>query len=159
MSAEIVMVRHTLENLPPANLPDGYSVRRHEPGDETAWTQIQQLADEFNPITPELFASQFGSDPSAWNQRILYLVDDRSGRPVGTTAAWYGDAGRWAGWGRIHWVAILPDYQGRGLSKPLLAQALRRLRELGHSRAYLTTSAERTVALRLYERFGFSVTA
>jgi GNAT superfamily N-acetyltransferase len=56
-------------------------------------------------------------------------------------------------------VAILPDYQGRGLSKPLLSQALRRLWELGHTRAYLTTSAERMVALRLYERFGFSVTA
>lgn len=151
----IIMVRHNLDDLPPANLVAGYGLRYHDSGDEAEWTRIQQQADYLNPITPDLFTKQFGRNPGDWSQRILYLVDDCTGRPVGTAAAWYGEAEPWEGWGRIHWVAIAPDYQGRGLSKPLLVATLRRLRELGHARAYLTTSAQRPVAVRLYERFGF----
>jgi GNAT superfamily N-acetyltransferase len=151
------MVRHKLDDLPAVNLTDGFSLRFHGPGDDTQWVRIQRLADQFNVITAELFFNQFGRDPAVWSQRIIYLVDDFNGQPVGTAAAWYGEEERWKSWGRIHWVAVVPDYQGRGLSKPLLAAALRRLRELGHTRAYLTTSAQRPAAVHLYGRFGFYV--
>ncbi len=54
----------------------------------------------------------------------------------------------------MHWVAIAADHQGQGLSKPLLSAVLRRLVELGHTKAYLTTSTERPVALALYRLLG-----
>ncbi|MCX7718111.1 MAG: GNAT family N-acetyltransferase [Candidatus Sumerlaeaceae bacterium] len=155
MNSEIIMVRHNLDDLPPVNLAGGFSLRFHGPGDDMQWVQIQQLSDQINVITSQLFPDQFGRDPTAWSQRILYLVDDFNGQPVGTIAAWYGEEDQWKSWGRIHWVAVIPEYQGRGLSKPLLAAALRRLRALGHSRAYLTTSAQRPAALHLYKCFGF----
>jgi ribosomal protein S18 acetylase RimI-like enzyme len=58
--------------------------------------------------------------------------------------------------GRVHWVAILPAFQGRGLAKPLLTAVCLRLRELGHTSAYLSTSAARIPALNLYRQFGFA---
>lgn len=56
---------------------------------------------------------------------------------------------------RVHWVAIAPCAQGRGLAKPLMTNICRRLRDLGHQRAYLTTAPERIVAINLYLKFGF----
>jgi len=58
-------------------------------------------------------------------------------------------------WGRVHWMAMLPEVQGRGLGKALLTAICQRLRELGHERAYLHTSAARLPAIRLYLKFGF----
>ena len=60
-----------------------------------------------------------------------------------------------ARWGRVHWMAIRPEFQGRGLGRALLTVICRRLRELGHERAYLHTSAARLAAIRLYLGFGF----
>ena len=56
-------------------------------------------------------------------------------------------------------MAILPEFQGRGLGKALLATICRRLRELGHERAYLHTSAARMAAIQLYLQFGFAPVA
>lgn len=55
----------------------------------------------------------------------------------------------------MHWVAIAPQAQGRGLSKPLLAAVCRRIRELGDDRAQLGTSTWRIPAVNLYLHFGF----
>ena len=58
-------------------------------------------------------------------------------------------------WGRIHWVAIVPEFQGRGLAKPLLTAVMNRMVELGHQRARLATATQRLPAINLYLKFGF----
>jgi len=57
--------------------------------------------------------------------------------------------------GRVHWVAIDPEHQGRGLSKPLLSTVCNTLAAMGHDEAYLVTSSGRVAAIRLYLHFGF----
>jgi GNAT superfamily N-acetyltransferase len=112
------------------------------------------MADQYNDITPALFAREFGRDPAELAARQLYLYDPAGGA-IGTATAWRGNLISDQTIGRIHWVAIVPDRQGQGLAKPLIAAACRRLRELGHARAYLTTSTARVPAINLYLRFGF----
>ena len=56
---------------------------------------------------------------------------------------------------RVHWVAIVPDHQGKGLAKPLLTAICNRLVEIGHDRAYLTTNTVRLPAINLYLAYGF----
>ena len=56
--------------------------------------------------------------------------------------------------GRIHWVGIIPAFQGQGLSKPLLSAALARL-TLDYRRAYLTTETTSYREINLYLSFGF----
>jgi GNAT superfamily N-acetyltransferase len=97
---------------------------------------------------------EFGADPVLLAQRQCYLCT-ADGRTIGTATAWFDDDFGGEIFGRVHWVAIVPQYQGHGLSRPLLSAVCERLREAGHERAYLTTSSARLAAIRLYLRFGF----
>jgi len=104
-------------------------------GTGTAWFDkilAEGLVPTRPPLTPALSPSEGqGESP---------------GRTLGLMAA---------RWGRVHWMAILPEYQGRGLGKVLLTTICRRLSDLGHKQAYLHTSVARIPALKLYLRFGF----
>ncbi len=55
----------------------------------------------------------------------------------------------------MHWLAVLPQYQGRGLGKVLLSAVCQRLRALGHTATYLCTANVRERAIQLYFKFGF----
>jgi GNAT superfamily N-acetyltransferase len=153
-NVEVAMERPTLRDLPSVPTPRGFSIRGYRPGDEAAWTEIQTAADRFNHITPELFGNVFGSDVHVLHQRVLF-ADDAEGRPVGTAAAWW-KTGPLDRVGRVHWVAVVPEYQERGIGRALVANAVCRLCDLGHDAAFLTTSAARLSAIRLYLAFGFS---
>lgn len=153
-NASINMVRPDLDDIPQHELFAPCSARWYEPGDEQHWVDIHLLADQYNPTTVELFRSQFGDDEELLGQRQCYLVDDE-GQAIGTASAWVDPPPADPAMGRIHWVAIVPAAQGLGLAKPLLTQICNRLRDLGHTKAYLDTSNARIPAINLYLAFGF----
>src|SRR5437867_3612627 len=168
------MSRANLDNVPEFTLPAGFTLRWYEPGDEAHWLRIHLAADPFNEITPELFRKQFGVDAGRGLQRASadepgsgvnsvlrdlrqhqgYLLSP-TGEVVGTGTAWFNNNFEGARWGRVHWLAIIPEFQGRGLAKPLMTSICRRLRELGHEHVYLSTSTARPAAIGLYLKFGF----
>jgi ribosomal protein S18 acetylase RimI-like enzyme len=148
------MIREHLRDIPPVELPVGFKLRLFKPGDEAHWLRIHLSADLLQPITPGVFVSQFGSNAGLLADRQFYLLAP-NGEVIGTATAWFKDNFKGRRFGRIHWVAILPEYQGRGLSKPLLSAACHRLRELGHDCVYLTASSARPAAIHLYRSFGF----
>jgi GNAT superfamily N-acetyltransferase len=149
----INLVRENLEDLPRFEVLEGYSIRSYRQGDDEVWTDIHLAAEKSIDITGGLFAKEFESDHAELRRRQLFLCAP-GGAAVGTGTAWRGSY-RGEEIGQVHWVAIVPGHQGRGLSRPLLAAVCARLRERGHRRAFLTTSTRRLVALRLYLRFGF----
>jgi len=148
------MIRRSLDDVPQYVLPAPYRVVWYRPGCEEWWRRIQTAADRFNTIGPDLFEVEFGTDEALLSQRQCFLLDER-GVPFATATAWFNDDYGGRPFGRVHWVAIVPEMQGRGLSKPLLTLVCNRLRELGHERAYLTTSTARIPAINLYLKFGF----
>jgi GNAT superfamily N-acetyltransferase len=150
----ISMIRPTLENLPSFALPAPYTLRWYQPGDEKAWVAIHIAADPYLTFTDEIFISEFEANRALLPTRQAYLCDG-TGTPVGTTSAWFYTDEEGEAYGLVHWVAIHPAHQGRGLAKPLLALVCRRLQELGHPRAYLNTSTGRIPAVNLYLQFGF----
>jgi len=150
----LTMIREHLEDIPVFSLPPTYSLRRYQPGDEQAWLAIHAVADPFNIIKAERFVKEFGNEPAILAQRQFYLCDSKQ-TAVGTATAWFNNSYRGKPYGRVHWVAIVPQHQGLGLAKPLMTATCQKLRELGHKRAYLGTSSARIAAINLYLRFGF----
>jgi len=147
-------LREHLDDIPQFALPPGYLLRGFQPGDEERWFRLQAAGDHLNEITRDLFQRQFGADETLLAERQYYLTD-AGGSAIGTGTAWFNDNFQGEKFGRVHWLAVLPEHQGRGLGKALLTSLYRRLRELGHERAYLTTETVRLAAISLYLRFGF----
>ena len=151
---ELVMWRPNLAEILPVQVSEGFRLRPFGPGSVADWVRIHELADPDNNPDAALHERQFGSDLGLLAARQFFL-ETTSGQAVGTSSAWFLDDKDEGNWGRVHWVAILPEYQGRGLAHPLLAQTLVTLKKLGHSRTFLTTDQARVAALGLYRRHGF----
>ncbi len=150
----LTMALDDLAAVPALSLPPGYATRAYAPGDERHWARIEHEAGEFPDDAKALehFAKEFGGHEDEMTERCLFLCAP-DGSPIGTTTAWYGEHGG-ATIGRLHWVAIVPAHQGRGLAKPLVAVALARMRRW-HSHAYLTTQTTSWIAVKVYLDFGF----
>jgi GNAT superfamily N-acetyltransferase len=151
----VSMIRENLDDIPTFELPLSFSIRWYELGDDRSWINIQKHADRYNTITSELFDREFNNDAESLARRQCFLIDT-NGTAVGTATAWFGGKYHGRPYGRLHWVAIVPRVQGQGLAKPLLTTVCQRLRDLGHQRAYLSTSPERIPAINLYLGFGFA---
>jgi GNAT superfamily N-acetyltransferase len=148
------MIREDLEDMPNYPLPSPYSVRWYQPGDDKTWLQIESKAEPSITFTPQTFVNDFGSAPQRLAERQCFLCDGH-GTAIGTATACFDDDYLGLPYGRVHWVAIVPEMQGRGLAKPLMSVTCNRLRDLGHVRGHLLTSTARVPAINLYLRFGF----
>jgi GNAT superfamily N-acetyltransferase len=150
---EVWMVNERLADAPIIAFPARYRLRWYAPGDADIWLRIQRAADRHNTFEANTFAHEFGEDEDRLKQRVGFLLDPWR-TPIGTISAWANEFnGR--EYGRIHWVAILPEEQGKGLGKPMMSAACQRLLELGHTSAYLDTGTARVPAINLYRQFGF----
>lgn len=153
----IHMIRPTLADIPQFDLPPGIGFRTFRPGDEAVWAHIQDTADLFNHVTVETHRRDYGTDAAVLAQRQFFL-ENEAGEAIASASAWWTDDYAEAGggrWGEVHWVAMLPEWQGRGLARPLMTLVLNRMAELGHERAQLNTATIRLPAVNLYLRFGF----
>jgi len=151
---DIRMIRKNLDAIPEYSVPTGYSIRWYQPGDEQLWRKIHLFADKYTQVTPDLFVREFGSNIPMLAERQCFLIDSK-GFPIGTASAWFDNRDEQSP-GRIHWIAIIPEEQGKGLAKTLLSTVCNRLKKLGHSNAYLTTQTVRIPAINLYLKFGFA---
>jgi GNAT superfamily N-acetyltransferase len=148
------MIRPDLVDLPECPLPPGFTLRGYQSGDRDRWLGIITATEQHLSVSPGQHLRAFGTDETRLARRQLFLVAP-DGAEVGTSTAWFGSEPFAPDWGRVHWLAIRPRWQGRGLAKPLLGATLGRLRDLGHPRAYLVTESVRRPAIALYQKFGF----
>jgi len=148
------MLRQDMRNIPQHRVPAGYSIRAFGDGDRRTWLDIHEAAEPYSEVNGRLFDSAFGRDLPAMPRRCMFLVSP-DGRDAGTITAWYERRYARKPWGRIHYVAIAPAFQGLGLCKVIVTAAMNRLRSLGHRRAMLTTQTPRIRAIRTYLNFGF----
>ena len=148
------MRREHMENIPQFPVPDGFAIRNYRPNEGPIWTRIQRAAEPYMEIDEGLFDHEFQRDLPAMVDRCFFLTTE-AGEEIGTITAWWQPDMGGEVWGQIHWVAIHPDYQGRGLSKPMMSLAMARLKE-SYKRCFLDTSTGRIAAIKLYLDFGFT---
>lgn len=152
---KVVMVREHMQDVPQYPLQPPYRFGWYQPGDEELWAEVESAAGEFPSRESGVahFRKEFAPYPQELPRRILFLYEP-GGRAIGTCTAWYGTDIDGEPRGRIHWVGIVPEYQGRRLAKPLMTAAMNRMTEL-HDRAYLTTQTTSYKAIKIYLDFGF----
>lgn len=151
----VVMYMPSLEARPQYPIPAGFTARKFRPGDEQAWAEIEASVDEFD--TPDAarkhFDEEYGADLAGVEDRCFFLCTEQ-GEPVGTGTAWYDPSFRGEDHGRVHWIGIRPEFQGRGLGRPLVGLVVDRLAQ-SHRKAYLTTQTTSPRAIYIYLDFGF----
>lgn len=152
----IVMVRDNLDNIPQYELPDGYSIRKFKAGDGPVWAAIGTAAGNFQSleIAQQRFDKEFLEPVEDMEDRCFFIIDSASDRAIGTAMAWYDPSFNGEPYGRVHWVSIIPEFQGKGLAKPLMTVVLNRLAE-SHDKATLGTQTFRRAAVKLYLDLGF----
>lgn len=136
--------------------PEGVRLRGYEPGDEAAWAALEYKIGDFTSPgeARRYFQKAYGSRPEELAGRCVFAVDGRD-RVLGTCIAWRdcgADGGEVAS---LHWLAVSPEEQGRGLGRALFRRALSIFRERGESPIYIHTQPWSWKALRLYVREGF----
>ncbi|NSW91449.1 MAG: GNAT family N-acetyltransferase [Firmicutes bacterium] len=149
--------KEVIERLFKSNpIPEGFYIRNYRRGEENLWAEIETAAGEFETEEKALehFQKEFGPYLNEMEKRCFFIVHKESGRAVGTTTAWYNDNFKRERYGRIHWVGVHPDFQGKKLAKPLLAAAMMYLAE-HHCKAYLTSQTTSYKAINMYLDFGF----
>jgi ribosomal protein S18 acetylase RimI-like enzyme len=149
------MVLDDLSRLPDFPLTSGYSFRGFRDGEEGLWAQIETSAGEFASVEQgiERFRGEFGGKQRELGERCLF-VETESGEAVGTAMAWYGSLLPGGLAGRLHWVGVRREYQGRGIGRALVSRAMALL-AARYDRVYLTTQRRSSVAIRIYLDFGF----
>lgn len=153
-SMEVTMTRQDLKDIPEHSLPEGFYLDFFQEGDEADWVHLETVTDEF-PNEEKAWARfnrEFGNRLEEFSKRCLFLKNEKD-EIIGTTTAWYGKiAGEEMG--RIHWVSLLPKYQGQGLAKPILSGAMKVLAQY-HDKAYLDSETKNYKAINLYLQYGF----
>lgn len=113
-----IIMRHP-NNVPPVlqKIPQGFSVRYYEKGDEQHWADIQVEVLEF-PTREEALKcyDYYWQYMDELKKRQLFIIDDSTGEPVATANAWWTEVkGKKAG--VVYGLSCLPEYQSKGLGK------------------------------------------
>ena len=137
------------------NLPEGFSLKTYEPGDEKEWAAIETSVGEFDSwAEAEAYFVQTYLLHPAEIRRRCFLVLSSGGEYAGTCTAWYLPNG--AGeTGVVHWFGVRPEYQGLGLGKALLGETMRFFQGADAYPAYLHTQSWSHKAIGLYVAAGF----
>ena len=157
--AELWMCR--VKDLPVSeqNLPEGFHFEFYQEGDEREWAAIETAVAEFEDKAQALdyFKEKFASYPQELKQRMLFVTDS-SGEKVGTCLAWWKETPNGDRYPLVHWVAVKPGYQGKGLAKAMLTRTIKTLQTLEDtSPVYLHTQTWSHVAIGFYQRLGFEI--
>lgn len=145
------------EAVPGIELPEGYELRSFRRGhDETAWCEVRnagfaKLLGSETPITPEMVTEIVNGEGHLEGGMLLLYHGEK---PIGVVR---GSRDEYEGRPimDIGPLAIIPEYQGKGLGRSLLRAALHFGAKEGYNRAILCVNAENERAKALYLQEGF----
>lgn len=136
-------------------LPEGYSFEFYKAGDRDAWIEIEKSAEEFSTYKEGLEAwNKYYSDKeNELLNRMVFVINDE-GVKVATATAFYDEKDE-TGSAWLHWVAVKKEFQGKGLSKPLITNVLKIMQSLGYTHAKIPTQTNTWLAVKIYLDLGF----
>ena len=176
----VIMETNNASVYPKYELPVGFSFSQYKQGFEEQWASLQYEIENVDSIeeaktifkrefldgkitnwinkAPEDMMSVDIEKSSCYNTMIdkMIFVLDADNNLAGTGSIWDGNMfGK--GYQRLHWIAVSPQYQGKGIAKAIVSKLLDIYNSLGYSGyIYLTSQTWSYKALNIYMEFGFS---
>ncbi len=152
-----LLLEKDISELPQYELPNGYKFVPYSDNDRDIWIDIEMSAKEFISYEQGLEAwnRYYATKLDELPDRMVFIENDK-GEKIATATAFYNIYGRDtsnAGW--LHWVAVRREYQGRGLSKPLITHVLQIMNKLGYVHAKIPTQTNTWLACKVYMDLGF----
>lgn len=143
--------------VPELNLPQDYEIKPFIPGkDEETWCKVRNasfatLKGSETPVSPDMIAKMVSEeDYIDSGMMILY----HKGNPVGVVRG-AKDELEGEPVMNIGPLAIIPEYQGKGLGRCLLRAAMGFAKDKGYKKTVLSVNAENERAKALYIQEGF----
>lgn len=151
-----LLVRENLE-VPQYSLPEGYEIKTFRPGsDEEAWCEVRNTAfahlqGSETPITPEMVAKMISEEDYIEGELMILYHGEKTVGVVRGAADIYEEVPIM----NIGPLAIIPEYQGKGLGRILLRASLKFSKEKSYDRTVLCVNADNDRAKSLYIQEGF----
>jgi ribosomal protein S18 acetylase RimI-like enzyme len=140
----------------PAQLPEGLRVRSLDISSEIqAYVAMHREVFQSESMTPG-WRSKVTHMPDYINELDLVISSDNGGL-YGFCVAWLRQLVTGETVGQIEPLGVRESHRGQKFSQALLAEAIRRLRNLGASRVYVETDKQRAAAMEAYRSMGFRV--
>ncbi|MEW5873368.1 MAG: GNAT family N-acetyltransferase [Chloroflexota bacterium] len=156
----VLMVRHSLADIPDALLPEGLEVRPARPEHYAAiWYAAEEAyVPEGGPPPTGKMPQDFKDDPNFQPElwQVAWEVD--SGKVAGSVLAYINHAeneqlGILRGY--TEGISTVPAWQRRGVARALIARSLKEQRQAGMTESALVCSGEKPNNYRLYASCGF----
>lgn len=153
MTETALHLQHNLEQVPYYSLPEGFEFAGYKKGYEDQWSDILVKAGEFADKNDALkrFHQEMTSAEDL-EERMIFIQNQKL-ELIGTVTAWHVTF-KDIEMGRLHWVEIIPEYQGMGLGRPLISKGMQILKSK-HGQAYLKTQRSSGAAIHLYRKMGW----
>ncbi|MEO2074067.1 MAG: GNAT family N-acetyltransferase [Bacillus sp. (in: firmicutes)] len=145
------------EEVPEFSLPDEYEIKPFRLGvDEEAWCTVRNAAfanlkGSETPITPEMVVKMMTNTEHIEGASLILFDKERPVGVIRGAVDEYEDAPIM----NIGPIAIVPEYQGKGLGRILLIYLLDFAKRTGYERTILCVNAENERAKALYIQEGF----
>jgi len=147
-----------IQDIAMPKLPGGYSLRLFEKGDEDHWARVEASVLEFDSpnSAKDYFEKEYMPDLDELYKRCWFVLNPE-GMPIATANSWFANSGL-GHKALLDWVAVCPDYQGLGIGRAVVSQAVKNFREVeAGNDIWLHTQTWSHVALKLYHSLGFNL--
>ena len=154
----VIMVRPQGTPFEQSPLPEGFRFSSFQTGDELAWAAIETSVGEFDDVATsvEYFSREYLPFADELKRRLVF-VENSAGEKVATATAWWSPRNETTV-PSLHWIATRPEYQGLGLGKAGVGQALEKSIQLDGDRDnFLHTQTWSYTAVGIYMRMGFRI--
>ncbi len=137
-------------------LPNGFHYEFYKSGDEIEWVMIHIKSGEFMSKEEGLktFYDFYNSFIDEFPKRLFFVVND-NGEKIATATISLLKEREYGYDAVVDWFAIIKDYQGYHLSKPMINIFIKLANELGHKKLLLHTQTHTWLAAKLYLDLGF----
>ncbi|MEI6513921.1 MAG: GNAT family N-acetyltransferase [bacterium] len=152
MLRQLEMFRIGTDKLPEVPLPEGYAIRKYQPGDEEPLAVMLSDNKGLSEWDAERVQRDLLSDSLAPGG--VHLVTYH-GKIVAHTVAQSEDNYMGQRYGRVGWVAADPGHSGKKLGLAVCTAVVNYLIDHGYDKIVLSTDAWRLPAIKIYLQMGF----